>query len=102
MPTLFEYLKEYDKTDRVNWKRLKLIVCGADTLHHSTIEAWERRTGPKILEGYGMTETTAVSHATPHDRPKSGSFGVPMPGVNAAIVDRGGARISCRSARWAN
>jgi long-chain acyl-CoA synthetase len=84
---LFEYLKEYEKTDRVNWKRLKLIACGADTLHESTIEGWERRTHSKILEGYGMTETTAVSHSTPFDRPKSGSFGVPLPSVNAAIID---------------
>ena len=87
VPTLFEYLKEYEKTDRVNWKRLKLIACGADTLHKSTISEWERRTGSTILEGYGMTETTAVSHGTPYDRPKSGSFGVPLPGVIAAIVD---------------
>jgi long-chain acyl-CoA synthetase len=87
VPTLYEYLKEYEKTDRVNWKRLKLIVCGADTLHQSTMEEWERRTKTKILEGYGMTETTAVSHTTPYDRPKSGSFGVPLPGINAAIVD---------------
>ena len=87
VPTLYEYLKEYEKTDRVNWKRLKLIACGADTLHESTINEWERRTGAKILEGYGMTETTAVSHSTPFDRPKSGSFGVPLPSVIAAIVD---------------
>jgi long-chain acyl-CoA synthetase len=87
VPTLFEYLKEYDKTDRVNWKRLKLIACGADTLHKSTIDEWERRTHSKILEGYGMTETTAVSHTTPFDRPKVGSFGVPLPSVNAAIID---------------
>ena len=87
VPTLFEYLKEYEKTDRVNWKQLKLIACGADTLHRSTINEWERRTGSKILEGYGMTETTAVSHSTPFDRPKSGSFGVPLPSVTAAIVD---------------
>jgi long-chain acyl-CoA synthetase len=90
VPTLFEYLKEYEKTDRVNWKRLKLIVCGADTLHESTVNEWERRTGTKILEGYGMTETTAVSHSTPYDRPKTGSFGVPLPGVTAAIVDLNG------------
>ena len=86
VPTLFEYLKEYEKTDRVNWKGLKLIACGADTLHESTITGWERRTGAKILEGYGMTETTAVSHSTPFDRPKAGSFGVPLPSVSAAIV----------------
>ncbi len=87
VPTLFEYLKEYEKTDRVDWKRLKMIACGADTLHDSTIEEWERRTNSKILEGYGMTETSAVSHSTPYDRPKTGSFGVPLPGVTAAIID---------------
>jgi long-chain acyl-CoA synthetase len=87
VPTLFEYLKEYEKTDRVNWKRLKLIACGADTLHKSTIEEWERRTHSIILEGYGMTETTAVSHSTPFNRSKTGSFGVPLPSVNAAIIE---------------
>ena len=87
VPTLFEYLNEYEKTDRVNWKKLKMIACGADTLHESTINAWERRTGAPIMEGYGMTETTAVSHSTPYHRPKSGSFGVPLPSVDAAIVD---------------
>ena len=86
VPTLYEYLKEHDKTDRVNWKRMKAIVCGADTLHETTIEGWERRTGTKILEGYGMTETTAVSHTSPYHRPKAGSFGVPLPGVSAAVM----------------
>ena len=90
VPTLFEYLKEYEKTDRVNWKRLKLIACGADTLHESTIDAWEKRTGSKIFEGYGMTETTAVSHSTPLHRHKRGSFGVPLPNVKAAIIEPDG------------
>jgi long-chain acyl-CoA synthetase len=93
VPTMFEYLKEYEKTDRVNWKRLKLIVCGADTLHESTMDAWERRTGSKIFEGYGMTETTAVSHGTPVHRLKKGSFGVPIPGVKAAIIDHAGTEL---------
>ncbi|UCH08777.1 MAG: AMP-binding protein [Deltaproteobacteria bacterium] len=87
VPTLFEYLKEYEKTDRVNWKRLKLIGCGADTLHESTIKDWETRTGTKILEGHGMTETCSLNHASPYQRPKAGSFGVPIPYVKAAIVD---------------
>ena len=87
VPTLYESLKEHEKTDRVNWKRMKAIVCGADTLHDSTIKDWHRRTGTQILEGYGMTETTAVSHTTPPDRPKPGSFGVPIPNMRAAIID---------------
>jgi len=87
VPTMFEYLKEYEKTERVNWKRLKLIACGADTLHDSTVEAWERRTGTQIMEGYGMTETTGLSHGSPRYRPKRGSFGVPIPGMKAAIIE---------------
>ena len=87
VPTMFEYLKEYEKTDRVNWKKLKLIACGADTLHDSTVEAWEKRTGAPIYEGYGMTETTGFSHGNPHLRHKRGSFGVPIPGMKAAIVE---------------
>ena len=90
VPTMFEYLKEYEKTDRVNWKRLKLIICGADTLHESTIEAWEKRTGSQILEGFGMTETTGANHCSPIHRPKRGSFGVPLPGIKAAIIEHEG------------
>ena len=33
VPTLYEYLKDHKDTDKANWKRLKLIVSGADTLH---------------------------------------------------------------------
>ena len=87
VPTFFEYLKEYEKTDRVNWKRLKMILCGADTLHKATLEDWTRRTGSEITEGYGMTETSGVSHVNPFERRKPGSFGLPLPNITAAIID---------------
>ncbi len=87
VPTFFEYLKEYEKTDRVNWKRLKMITCGADTLHTTTLDGWTKRTGSVITEGYGMTETSGVSHVNPLGGSKPGSFGVPLPNVTAAIID---------------
>ena len=87
VPTFFAYLKEYEKTDRVNWKRLKMITCGADTLHTTTLDGWTKRTGSVITEGYGMTETSGVSHVNPLGGSKPGSFGVPLPNVTAAIID---------------
>ncbi|MCJ7521731.1 MAG: long-chain fatty acid--CoA ligase [Dehalococcoidia bacterium] len=87
VPTAYQFLKDYDKTSRFNWKGLKAITSGADTLHESTVKDWERRTGAKIIEGYGLTECSAVSHVNPLGRPKVGSFGVPLPNVGAAIVD---------------
>jgi len=87
VPTLYEYLKDHKDTDKANWKRLKLIVSGADTLHESTVNGWTRRTGSKITEGYGLSETAAISHINPIDRPKTGSFGCPVELVEAAIIN---------------
>jgi long-chain acyl-CoA synthetase len=87
VPTAYQFLKDYDKTERFNWKGLKILTSGADTLHESTVNDWERRTGAKIQEGYGLTECSAVSHLNPLGRTKVGSFGVPLPNIEAAVID---------------
>jgi long-chain acyl-CoA synthetase len=87
VPTLYEYLKEHKDTDKADWRRLKLILSGADTLHESTMNGWAKRTGSRITEGYGLSETCATSHVNPIDRPKSGSFGCPLPNVQAGVVN---------------
>jgi long-chain acyl-CoA synthetase len=87
VPTLYEYLKDHKDTDKANWRRLKLIVSGADTLHESTMKGWARRTGSQITEGYGLSETAASGHINPLHRPKAGSFGCPVPSMHAAVVD---------------
>ncbi len=87
VPTLYEYLKEHKDTDKANWRRLKLILSGADTLHESTMKGWTKRTGSSITEGYGLSETAAVSHVNPLGHAKPGSFGCPVPNMSAAIID---------------
>jgi long-chain acyl-CoA synthetase len=87
VPTLYEYLKDHKDTDKVNWRRLKLLVSGADTLHESTMKGWSRRTGSEITEGYGLSETAASGHVNPIHRRKAGSFGCPVPNMHAAVVD---------------
>jgi long-chain acyl-CoA synthetase len=87
VPTLYEYLKDHKDTNKVDWRRLKVVLSGADTLHESTMSGWERRTGSRIVEGYGLSETCATSHVNPLHRPKAGSFGCPIPGMQAAVVD---------------
>ena len=87
VPTLYEYLKDHKDTNKTDWKRLKLVLSGADTLHESTMKGWERRTGSRIIEGYGLSETCAISHVNPLHRPKSGSFGCPVPSMHAAVMN---------------
>jgi long-chain acyl-CoA synthetase len=87
VPTLFEYLKDHKDTGKADWKRLKLIVSGADTLHESTVKGWMRRTGAAICEGYGLSESCAASHLNPRSRTRAGSFGVPITNLVAAVID---------------
>ncbi|HBE45094.1 MAG TPA: AMP-dependent synthetase [Deltaproteobacteria bacterium] len=86
-PSLFEILKDYEKTNILNWKKLKIIYCGADALHEATAKDWIRRTGSVLTEMYGMTETTAITHANPVGREKIGSIGIPIPNTLACILD---------------
>ena len=87
VPTLYEYLKDHKDTGKANWRRMKLVLSGADTLHVSTMQAWEKRTGSRITEGFGMSETAGASHLNPIDRPRPGSFGCPIPSMHAAVID---------------
>ena len=87
VPALYEVLSDYHRTDRVNWKKIKVLVSGADALLEDTSRGWEQRTGVKIHEGWGMTETTSVGIVSPYGKPKTGSFGVPMSSCVAAIAD---------------
>src|SRR3989442_5779390 len=87
VPTLYEYLKDHKDTNKVDWRRLKLVLSGADTLHESTLRAWARRTGSTIIEGYGLSETASLSHLNPLQRPKTGSFGCPVTNMQAAVID---------------
>ena len=87
VPTLYKYLVDHPKTKRINWKKIKYLFCGADTLHEATRKLWIKFTGREIHEGYGLTETTAVSHTNPPGRNKPGSFGIPLPSTYAAVAD---------------
>jgi long-chain acyl-CoA synthetase len=87
VPSLYEYLRDYYRTDRVNWKRMKVLISGADALLEDTATGWEKRTGAKIHEGWGMTETTSIGMLSPYGRPKYGSFGVPLSNTVGAILD---------------
>ena len=87
VPSLYEALRDYARTDRVNWKRIKVLVSGADALLEDTARGWEQRTGAKIHEGWGMTETSSVGILNPYGRPKVGSFGTPLPSTIAAIIN---------------
>ncbi len=86
-PTIYEVLKDFQKTVRFDWQRLKVIISAADALHEATAKEWEARTKTQLHDYWGMTETAALGTGTPIGKRKIGSCGVPLPNVVAAIVD---------------
>jgi long-chain acyl-CoA synthetase len=87
VPSLFDVLKDHEKTDRVDWRRFKALISGADALLADVARGFERRTGVEIHEGYGLTETSPATHVNPKGRIKFGSLGIPLPSTMAAVLD---------------
>lgn len=68
--------------------QLQVALSGAAPISVSTLEFFAS-IGLPIHEGYGMTETTAFASVQPHGRPKLGTIGQPLPGVQAKIAEDG-------------
>ncbi|MGB7477838.1 MAG: long-chain fatty acid--CoA ligase [Polyangiales bacterium] len=68
--------------------QLQVALSGAAPISVSTLEFFAS-IGLPVHEGYGMTETTAFASVQPHGRPKLGTIGRPLPGVQAKIADDG-------------
>jgi long-chain acyl-CoA synthetase len=57
--------------------------------------AFDALVGREVLvEGYGLTETSPLTHANPVGRARAGSIGVPLPDTDARIVDASGADVA--------
>jgi acyl-CoA synthetase (AMP-forming)/AMP-acid ligase II len=70
---------------------LRYVICGAAPLSVELLTAFQDRFNIRILEGYGLTETTCISSINPFyaDR-KAGSIGLPVRGQQMRIVDPDG------------
>lgn len=86
-PAIFETFNDHEKTNRVEWRKLKYVMSGADALNESTAEGWKNRTGVNLVNGYGMTETSGTAVCMPVGVMKKDSIGLPMCGTMAAILD---------------
>ncbi|MDY7038924.1 MAG: AMP-binding protein, partial [Thermodesulfobacteriota bacterium] len=85
-PSLYEILKDYEKTDRVRWRQLKICISTADALNEATAEDWNDRTGVVLHDFWAATET-GFTLANPLGKQKPGSVGIPVCNTLAAILD---------------
>ncbi len=87
VPTFYTRLLDDPRLTRDLVGHIRLFVSGSAPLLAETHTAWEARTGHKILERYGMTETNMIT-SNPYDGDRRpGTVGFPLPGIELRITD---------------
>lgn len=89
VPMMFSMISEFPEVGRYDLHLLRVCLCGASPLQTEVQEGFERLTGVKISEGYGLSEAAPATHCNPiHGEHPQGSMGLPFPDTDARIVDR--------------
>ncbi|MEN5090185.1 long-chain-fatty-acid--CoA ligase FadD2 [Pseudomonas protegens] len=86
--TLFVALMDHPEFKNLDFSNLKLTNSGGTALVKATAERWQKLTGCRITEGYGLTETSPVACTNPYgDRSRLGTVGLPVPGTTLKVID---------------
>jgi long-chain acyl-CoA synthetase len=89
VPTMYIGILNHAGIDRTPLTSIKGCFSGSAPLPVEVIRDFEKRTGAVIVEGYGLTETSPVTHINPFagGKRKAGSIGLPIPDTECRIVD---------------
>ncbi|MGO9566629.1 MAG: long-chain-fatty-acid--CoA ligase [Desulfomonilaceae bacterium] len=88
VPTLYNGMINFPELKKYSLKSIKGCFSGGAPLPMETIRSFEKLTGTQICEGYGLTETSPVTHINPYlGTTKPGTIGVPVSNTDAKLVD---------------
>ncbi len=89
VPALYNAINNHSdvKEGKVNLRSIRACVSGSAPLPPATKTEFERLSGGRLLEGFGMSEAPTASHVNPvHGENRTGSIGLPLPGMDMKIV----------------
>jgi len=88
VPTLYTAIINAPHIDRHDLRSIQACISGAAALPLEVQSRFEALTGGRLVEGYGLTEASPVTHANPIlGTRKTGSIGIPFPDTDARVVD---------------
>ena len=93
VPTFYTRLLKDERFDRSAARGMRLFVSGSAPLLAETHRAFERRTGSRILERYGMTETNMNTSNPYSGERRAGTVGLPLPGTELRIIGEDGNEV---------
>ena len=87
-PTIYIGLLNHPDVEKYDLSSIKACISGSAALPVDVQEKFEKVTGGKLVEGYGLTETSpvAIANFVWEGQRKSGSIGVPWPNTDATIL----------------
>src|SRR4051794_16479484 len=94
VPTMYVGMLHADSAGDADTSCLRLCVSGGSAMPGEVLRSFEDKFGCKILEGYGLSETSPVaSFNHPERERKVGSIGTPIKGVEMRVVDEDGNEV---------
>jgi long-chain acyl-CoA synthetase len=88
VPTMFNAMLNHPKLASYDLSSLKYCVSGGAPLPIDVKQRFEKLTGCKLVEGYGLSEASPIVTGNPVDGPvKEGSIGQPLPGTIVSLRD---------------
>ena len=89
VPTMFQALLDHPAIRNIDFSSLRACISGGAPLPLEVRQRFEEATGAKLIEGYGLTETSPIVCTNPYEGlNKTGTVGQPVPGTRVKIVDR--------------
>jgi long-chain acyl-CoA synthetase len=87
-PSIFMALLQQKDISKFDLSSIKYCISGSAPIPVEIIERFKEFTGAEIIEGYGLTEASPITHLNPlRGKKKYGSIGVPFPDTDACVVD---------------
>jgi long-chain acyl-CoA synthetase len=89
VPTMYSAINHAPSLSRYDLRSLKGAISGAAPLPLEVQSQFEKLTGARVIEGYGLTEASPVTHCVPlGSRHGPGTIGIPVPSTEATIFDQ--------------
>lgn len=90
VPTMYTALANHKDADKIGIEKIKMAMSGGAPLPVDLRQQYRDRWDIDITEGYGLTEASPVTHASPMGEigSRAGSIGLPLPGTEAFIMNR--------------
>jgi acyl-CoA synthetase (AMP-forming)/AMP-acid ligase II len=80
-------LAKHPLVDQFDLSALRIVLSAAAPLGPEVSAAVSARLGCAVIQGYGMTELSPLTHAVPHHSPRPGAVGISAPNTSTRIVD---------------